>query len=70
MDKWDNNGVTGLLFQIARELINVDTQITTAIEVAFRDCLEASTLAKELLYMSKKFVNELSNFMSQDFHFW
>jgi hypothetical protein len=69
-DKWDNNGVTGLRFQIARELINVDTQVSTAIEVAFRDSLEASMLAKELLYRSKKFVNELSNFMSQDFHFW
>jgi len=41
-----------------------------AIDVAFRDFAEASSLAKELLYRSKKFVNELSNFMSQDFHFW
>jgi len=69
-DKWDNNGVTGLRFQLARELINVDTQLSTAIDVAFRDYIEAATLAKELLYRSKKFVNELSNFMSQDFHFW
>jgi hypothetical protein len=51
-------------------LINVDTQLSTAIDVAFRDYIEAATLAKELLYRSKKFVNELSNFMSQDFHFW
>jgi hypothetical protein len=69
-DKWDNNGVTGLRFQISRELINVDTQLSTAIDVAFRDFMEANSLAKELLYRSKKFVNELSNFMSQDFHFW
>jgi hypothetical protein len=69
-DKWDNNGVTGLRFQLSRELINVDTQLSTAIDVAFRDFMEANSLAKELLYHSKKFVNELSNFMSQDFHFW
>jgi hypothetical protein len=69
-DKWDNNGVTGLRFQITRELINVDTQITTAINVAFRDYPEAAALSKELLYRSKKIVNELSNFMSQDFSFW
>jgi hypothetical protein len=69
-DKWDNNGVTGLRFQLSRELINVDTQLSTAIDVAFRDHMEAASLAKELLYRSKKFVNELSNFMSQDFHFW
>jgi hypothetical protein len=69
-DKWDNNGVTGLRFQLSRELINVDTQITTAIDVAFRDQFEAAALAKEMLYRLKKFVNELSNFMSQDFSFW
>lgn len=69
-DKWDNNGVTGLRFQLSRELINVDTQISTAINVAFCDLPDAAALAKELLYRSKKFVNELSNFMSQDFHFW
>lgn len=32
--------------------------------------MKAAGLAKELLYHSKKFVNELCNFMSQDFHFW
>jgi hypothetical protein len=69
-DKWDNNGVTGLRFQLSRELINVDTQLATAIDVALRDHFEAAALAKELLYRSKKFVNELSNFMSQDFNFW
>lgn len=69
-DKWDNNGVTGLRFQIAREIINVDTQISNAIMVAFRDAPDAATLAKELLYRSKKFVNDLSNFISQDFAFW
>jgi len=69
-DKWDNNGITGLRFQLSRELINVDTQLSMAIDVAFRESPEAFSLAKELLYRSKKFVNELSNFMSQDFHFW
>ncbi len=69
-DKWDNNGVTGLRFQLARELINVDTQLSSAINTAFRDLPEANALAKELLYRSKKFVNELSNFMSQDYSFW
>jgi hypothetical protein len=38
--------------------------------VAFRDLPEASALAKELLYCSKKFVSKLSNFMSQDYSFW
>jgi hypothetical protein len=28
-DKWDNNGVTGLRFQLSREIINVDTQLST-----------------------------------------
>jgi hypothetical protein len=69
-DKWDNNGVTGLRFQIAREVINVDTQISNAIMVAFRDVPHTATLAKELLYRSKKFVNDLSNFISQDYAFW
>ncbi len=69
-EKWDHNGVTGLRFQIARELINVDTQISSAINVAFRDYPDAAALARELLYHSKKIVNELSNFMSQDFNFW
>jgi len=69
-DKWDHNGVTGLRFQLAREIINVDTQITNAIVVAFRDAPLAEALAKELLYRSKKFVADLSNFISQDFAFW
>jgi hypothetical protein len=69
-DKWDNYGVTGLQFQFSRDLINVDTQISTATDMAFRDHGEAASLAKELLYRSKKLVNELSNFMSQDFSFW
>jgi hypothetical protein len=34
-DKWDNNGITGLRFQLSRELINVDTQLSNAILVAF-----------------------------------
>lgn len=33
-DKWDNNEVTGLRFQLSRELINVDTQISMAIDVS------------------------------------
>jgi len=69
-DKWDNNGVTGLRFQLARELINVDTQMSNAIAVAFRDSPEASGLAKELLYRARKFVNDLGNFISQDYAFW
>ncbi len=69
-DKWDNNGVTGLRFQLARELINLDTQLNSAISVAFRDLPDAAALAKELLYRSKKFVTDLSNFISQDFNFW
>lgn len=69
-NKWDNNGVTGLRFQIAREIINVDMQISNVIMVAFRDSPEAAELAKELLYRSKKFVNDLSNFIFQDFAFW
>jgi hypothetical protein len=69
-DKWDHNGVTGLRFQLAREIINVDTQLTNAINIAFRDSADAAGLAKELLYQSKRFVNDLGNFMSQDYSFW
>jgi hypothetical protein len=69
-DKWDNNGVTGLRFQLSREIINVDTQLTNAIVVAFRDSPEAAALAKELLYRSRNFVNKLENFISQDYAFW
>jgi hypothetical protein len=69
-DKWDNNGVTGLRFQLAWEIINVDTQLTNAIFVAFCDSPEAAGLAKELLYRSRKFVNDLGNFISQDYAFW
>lgn len=45
-DKWDHNGVTGLRFQLAREIINVDTQLTNAINIAFRDSADAAGLAK------------------------
>lgn len=69
-DKWDNKGVTGLRFQLAREIINVDTQVTNAINVAFRDSPEAAGLAKKLLYRAKKFVNDLGNFISQDYSYW
>jgi len=69
-DKWDSKGVTGLRFQLAREIINADTQITKAISVAFRGSPEAAGLAKESLYRSKKFVNDLGNFISQDYSFW
>ncbi len=62
--------MTRLRFQLARKIINVDTQITNAILVSFRDAPLAESLAKELLYRSKKFVSDLSNFISQDFAFW
>ena len=38
--------------------------------MAFRDSPEAAALAKELLYRSRKFVNDLGNFISQDYAFW
>jgi hypothetical protein len=69
-DKWGNNGVTGLCFQHAQELINVDTQLSSATNTAFRDPPKANSLAKEFQYWSNKFVNGLSNFMSQDYSFW
>jgi len=66
----DNNGVIGPRFQLAREIINVDTQLTNAIAMAVQDSPEAVGLAKELLYRCRKFVNDLGNFISQDYAFW
>lgn len=59
----------GLHFQCAWKMINVETQISSAISIAFCDFPDAASVANELLHWSKKFFNDLSNFIPQDFCF-
>jgi len=70
VEKWNNNGVTGLYFQVERELPNVDLQFRNAISATFDSYPEARDLALELLYRSKKFALDLCNFIQRDFDFW
>jgi len=70
VEKWNNNGVTGLFLQVERELPNVDLQFRNAIASTFEDYADARDLALELLYRSKKFALDLCNFIQRDFDFW
>jgi hypothetical protein len=70
IEKWNSNGVTGLLIQVEWELPNIDLQFRNAIASTFDDSPEARDLALELLYRSKKFALDLCNFMQRDFDFW
>jgi hypothetical protein len=69
-DKWNSEGVTGLQLQVERELPNVDLQFRNAIAATFEDSIEARDLSLELLYRSKKFAQDLCNFIQRDFEFW
>jgi hypothetical protein len=69
-DKWNSDGVTGLQLQVERELPNVDLQFRNAIAGTFEDSAEARDLALELLYRSKKFALDMSNFIQRDYEFW
>jgi len=69
-DKWNSDGVTGLQLQVEHELPNVDLQFRNAIASALENSVEARDLALELLYRSKKFALDLSNFMKRDVDFW
>jgi hypothetical protein len=69
-DNWNSDGVTGLQLQVERELPNVDLQFRNAIAGTFEDSAEARDLALELLYRSKKFALDMSNFIQRDYEFW
>mmetsp|Transcript_6065 Transcript_6065/g.8861 ORF Transcript_6065/g.8861 Transcript_6065/m.8861 type:complete len:174 (+) Transcript_6065:1585-2106(+) len=69
-DKWSYGGVSGLRFQIERELQNVDTQLSAEILTAFADSSEATGLARGCLFRAKRFITDLSNFITQDYEFW
>ena len=69
-DKWSHNGVTGLRFKIERELPNVDAQLSAEINTALGDSIEASGLARECLFRSKRFIADLCQFITTDFEFW
>jgi len=58
------------VFQIERELPNVDSQLGAEINTAFADSSEAASLARECLYRSKRFITDLCHFITTDFEFW
>lgn len=68
-DKWDN-GSTGLKHQICRGMSDVEYQLESAIESVLAGLPEAKQIAKECLYKAKRFVSELCNFITNDFHKW
>ena len=68
-NKWDN-GATGLKYQILRGMSDVEYQIESAIDSVLQDYDEARQIAKECLFKSKRFIMDLCNFMSQDYHKW
>jgi len=69
-DKWEYNGMSGLKFNIERELINVTNQLTNAIDVNFANHNEAARLAKECLYKSRRFITDFVTFVSADNAYW
>jgi len=48
----------------------VDTQLNAEILTAFVDSPDAAGLARECLFRSKRFIMDLSAFITQDFEFW
>lgn len=68
-DKWDN-GITGLRYQIGRGMSDVEFQIESTIESVLGDYPEPRQIAKDCLYKAKRFVTELSTFISQDYQKW
>jgi hypothetical protein len=69
-DQWSLNGVSGLRFQIERELPNVDSQVNAEIYTAFQGSPEAAGLARECLFTSKRFITMLCQYITNDFEFW
>ena len=69
-DQWSLNGVSGLKYQIERELPNVDSQVNAEISTAFQHSPEAAGLARECLFTSKRFITMLCQYITNDFEFW
>ena len=69
-DKWDLNGVTGLKHNLKRGMVNVTTFLETSINRVFRAHLTARQLALECLLRAKRFIQELINFMTNEFSVW
>jgi hypothetical protein len=68
-DKWDN-GVTGIKHQIGRSMGDVEYQLETAIDSAFRDHPDTRQIARDCLYGAKRFVTDLCVFMTDDYNRW
>ena len=69
-DKWDLNGVTGLKHNLERGMVNVTTFMETSINRIFRTHDKARQLALECLMRSKRFIQEMINFMTNEFSVW
>jgi len=70
-DKWDSNdGNTGLRYQISRNMGDVELQLQETIATVLADYTEAKHVAQECLHQSKRFVLELSQFITTDFQKW
>jgi uncharacterized coiled-coil protein SlyX len=68
-DKWDS-GSTGLRYQIDKSLVDVILQVESAINSILDLHIEARQIATECLIESKRFISELSHFISQDYSCW
>lgn len=67
-EKWDlNDGNTVLQYQIARNMADVELQISESISTVLRDYPEAQYIARKCLYHSKRFAMELSQFITLDY---
>jgi hypothetical protein len=67
--KWDS-GSTGLRYQIDKSLVDITTQVESAIDSILEHHLEARQIAMECLLESKHFVSELCYFISHDYSKW
>jgi hypothetical protein len=68
-NKWDN-GVTGVKHQICQGMSDVEYQLETAIELVLGSYPEAKQVTKECLFKSKRFITDLCNFITNNFHKW
>lgn len=57
--KWDSSS-TGLRYQIDKSLVDITTQIESAIDSILEHHLEAWQIAMECLLESKRFISKLS----------
>jgi len=70
-ERWDSNdGITGLRYQIMRNMSDIELQLQETINTVLGDYPKAQHIVWEGLHQSKRFSLELCQFITLDFQKW